>query len=116
MGWLNIVLYIYGLANICGGIYAYFWKDSLMSLVVGVPVGIATVLLTAMTKTKPGIAHRTLGVLSLALFGFWIYRIFEVRAAGGSLMMPMMNALLSLGIFALLMGAHFVAIAKPGKP
>lgn len=112
MSWLNIVLYIYGFINIAGGVIGFVVGKSPWSLAIGATFGVLVLLLTSMTKSKPAMAYRTLGVLSIALLGFWIFRINEVMGQGKSPGMAIMNAALSLVVFALLGISHMMAVGK----
>ncbi|MBS1704935.1 MAG: hypothetical protein JST40_03610 [Armatimonadetes bacterium] len=117
MSWLNIVLYFYGLINILGGFMGFLVAKSQNSLITGLLAGIVVILLTLQTKDKPAFAYRTLGIVVLALIGFWIYRITEV-AGSGSIMMPMMNLVLGIGVLGALGYSHLAATApsKSKKP
>ncbi len=112
MSWLNIVLYIYGFINIAGGVIGYVKAGSIYSLLVGGLFGLLVVILTSQTKAKPAMAYRALGILSLCLLGFWIFRLTEVLGQGKSPAMPIMNLVLSFGVFVLLGVSHMMAVNK----
>lgn len=112
MSWLNIVLLIYGFINIAGGVIGFVVGKSPWSLAIGSTFGLLVIVLTMMTKTKPAMAYRALGVLTLCLLGFWIFRINEVMGQGKSPAIGIMNAALSVVIFALLGLSRMMAVKK----
>lgn len=113
MSWLRSVLLIYGVLNILGGIIGFVVGKSIWSAVVGVPAGILILWLTMQTTTKPAMAYRSLGVVSVLLAGFWVFRLIEVSSQGKSPMMAILNLALSLGVFASLGYAHMASTRKP---
>jgi uncharacterized membrane protein (UPF0136 family) len=106
MSWLRTVLFVYGFINIAGGFMGFMMAKSVMSLVVGGLAGLLVIACAAMAASKPAMAFRAAGVISLALLGFWIFRFTEVSAAGKSTMMPMMNIVLGVVVFGCLAYGH----------
>ena len=111
MTWLQQLLIVYGAINIVGGVIGFTKGGSTMSLLVGGTFGVAVILLTLMTRTKPS-AFRVLGLLVLGLAGFWVFRMNEVAAQGKSTMIALMNLALSVGMFITMTAAQFTASAK----
>lgn len=107
MNWLRNVVIGYGLINIAGGVMGLVMGKSVMSLVVGGIAGLVLIGLALATRTQPAFAWRTLGLVTLGLLGFWIYRFNEVSQAGKSTTMPMMNIALAALVMALLAYGHF---------
>ncbi len=107
---LNTVLYVYGGIIIVGGIIGYAAAGSIWSLVTGLVAGDLIILLTYLTKTKPAMAYRTLGIVVLALAGFWAYRIYEVLGQSKSPMMAIGNLALAIIVFGMLGYSHFAAV------
>lgn len=112
MSWLQVVLFIYGIVNIGGGAFAYQKYQSSASLMAGVGAGVIVLVLTGLTFRFPAMAYRLLGVVALAMAGFWGYRLYGVAQDGGKTMMPMMNLALAVVIFACLGLAHMAAVRK----
>lgn len=112
MSWLQIVLVVYGLVNIGGGAFAFQKYQSSASLMAGVGAGLVVLILTGLTFRFPAMAYRLLGVAAIAMAGFWGYRLYSVAQEGGKTMMPMMNLVLAVVVFACLGLAHMAAVRK----
>ncbi len=107
MNWLKNVVIAYGVINILGGAMGFVMGKSPMSLVVGGLSGLTLIGLALQTAKNPAMAWRTIGILTLGLLGFWVYRLMGVLEAGKSPMMPGMNIALSALVFGLLAYGHF---------
>ncbi len=108
MSWLQRCVVAYGVINILGGIMGLVMGKSTMSLLVGGGVGLALIILSRLASTKPAMAWRTIGMLTVALLVFWIYRYTGAEKK----VMPMMNIALSAVMFGLLGYGHMSAQAK----
>ena len=115
MNWLQIVIVLYGLINIGGGIMGYMKAQSMMSLIVGVSFGVAAVAAGLIALRKPAIGYRLAGVLSLVLLGFWVYRIIVLMQTQQKTTMAIMNLALSAVVFVLLGASHFAAQKKKSE-
>lgn len=112
MTWLRVVLGLYGLINVGGGIAGFATAGSTMSLVAGVGAGIAILVLTALTFSFPAMAYRSLGGVCLLLAAFWAYRITVLQGEGKSPGMALGNLGLALVVLGCLAFAHFAAQKK----
>lgn len=110
----RIVVGVYGLINIAGGLMAYLMPSvkSIWSLAVGGTCGLLFIWFSFVSKKNPGFAFRASAALCAALMCFWIFRITEVNSQGKSLMMPIMNLVLAFGVLATLGLGHMIAMKK----
>lgn len=108
MSWLQKTTVAYGVINILGGVMGLVMGKSAMSLIVGGGVGLALIFLSILASTKPAMAWRIIGMLTLGLLVFWINRYMGAEKK----MMPMMNIALSAVMFGLLGYGHMSAQAK----
>lgn len=108
----RIVIGLYGLINIAGGIIGFATANSIMSLIVGGLSGLFLVYLAWAAETKPAFALRTAGIVTFVLLAFWVYRFESLRQAGDKTMMAMMNLGLAVGVLAILVGGHLAAQKK----
>lgn len=112
MNRLQLTLFAYGVLNIVGGFMGYRMAGSTMSLIVGGGAGLAILFLTSKTNSNPGFAYRSLAVIVLALAGFWLYRIFEVRNLGKSPAQAIVYLVLALAVFAYMGAGHMMATRR----
>lgn len=103
------VVLIYGIINILGGIIGFVAGKSEMSLVAGGVSGLILVWCYMIAPTRPAMAFRLAGLISLLLMGFWIYRINEVMAQQKSTAMPAGNLFLAVAVLGFLAYSHFKA-------
>lgn len=108
MNWLRIVVGIYGLVNIAGGIAGFLSAKSTMSLLTGGTSGLILVLCMIMVPKSPGMAWRTAGLVTFLLLCFWTYR----AATNGFPMMATGNLVLAATVLALMVYSHFSATKK----
>ena len=110
----RVLVVLYGLINIAGGLMAYLMPkvQSVASLVVGGTAGILLITCGIVAKNNPGAGLRMAGVISLLLGGFWVYRINEVIGQGKSPMMAVGNLVLALVVLGTLGFGHMAASKK----
>lgn len=104
-----MVVLIYGIINILGGIMGFVMGKSVMSLVAGGASGLVLIWCYMIAPTRPSTAFRLAGIITLILMGFWIYRINEVMAQEKSVTMPAGNLFLAILVLGMLGYAHFSA-------
>lgn len=110
----RIIVGLYGLINIAGGLMAYLLPSvkSVWSLVVGGTAGLLLLFFAFIAGKNPGFAFRSAAALAVALAAFWVFRITEVTAQGKSPMMAVGNLLLAVAVFATLGLGHMAANKK----
>lgn len=112
MSWPAVLLVVYGVINVLGGIMGFAQAGSAMSLAVGAVVGLLLVSSGLATRKNPGLGFRSGGLLILALICFWAYRANAVMAQSKSVVLPLLNLVLGAAVLATLLIAHFVAVKR----
>ncbi len=77
MGWLNVVLLLYGLFNIGMGCIGYFRGHSIISLIAGSVAGLIVLGTLVWYKSNPRAARITALVITIALMGQFAKDTFE---------------------------------------
>lgn len=108
MAWQAVLVLVYGIINVLGGVMGFVMSQSTMSLIAGGVSGALLIATAVSAKKHPSMAYRIAGVLTLALLAFWVYRITQVENP----MMPMGNAGLAVVVFVSLAISHIVAVSK----
>lgn len=110
----RVVVAVYGLVNILGGLFAFLSPSSksVWSLVVGGTAGLLFLWFAAIAGKKPGFAFRAAAALAVTLAAFWVFRISEVVQLGKSPFMAVGNLILAIIVFGVLTGGHFLAMRK----
>ncbi len=109
---LGILVAVYGVINIVGGVFAFQKFGSQASLLMGGVMGVLLLVAAVLTGKNPGLGFRMAGGICVILLGFWVYRLFEVIGQGKSPMAPAGNLVLALAVFAILGGSHMAAMKK----
>lgn len=114
----RVLLAVYGLINIAGGLMAFLMPTvrSVWSLVVGGTCGLLFLWFSWVGKDKPGFAFRSAAALCVALACFWVYRLIESNNLGKPVMMPTMNLALAVVVFGILGIGHMSASKKSSSP
>lgn len=108
----RVVIGLYGLINVAGGIIGMATAGSLWSLIVGGLSGLFLIYLAWAAETKPGFAMRTAGIVTFLLMAFWVFRYTTLMRAGEKTMMAMGNLGLAVVVLAILAGGHMLATKK----
>lgn len=118
MTWLRVLVIVYGVINILGGLMGFLASQSVASLVVGILSGLLLIGAGAIAGSKPGLGYRAAGILTLILVAFWIYRIGVVVGQDKSPTMAVMNLALAAAVFLALGLSHLMATRKrrSGEP
>ncbi|MFQ3586546.1 MAG: TMEM14 family protein [Fimbriimonadaceae bacterium] len=109
---MRVVVVVYGVINILGGLMGFLASGSVASLVVGVLSGLLLIGAGAIAGPKPALGYRAAGILTLLLVAFWIYRIGVVVGQDKSPMMAVMNLVLAAAVFLALGLGHLMAVRK----
>lgn len=112
MTWLRVLVILYGVINILGGLMGFLASGSEASLVVGVLAGLLLIGAGAIAGPRPALGYRAAGTLTLLLVAFWIYRIGVVVGQDKSPMMAVMNLALAAVVFLSLGLGHMMAVRK----
>jgi uncharacterized membrane protein (UPF0136 family) len=104
MGWLNLVLGIYAVALLAGGVMGYQKAGSSISLIVSACASILVVIGILLSKSNSSVGYGICGLVAACLAGFFAYRVMN-----GSVM-PGIPALgLSVVVLVCLIAAHFAS-------
>lgn len=104
MKWLVIVVVVYGLINLAGGIAGFVAAQSVVSLVAGGLAGLLLILSAALTGSRPALAWRSAGVVTFLLLVFWAYQWYAGQFAMGR---AFGNLVLAALVLACLAYGHF---------
>ena len=110
MGWLQGMMFSYGLFNILMGFLGYVNKHSVASLAAGGAAGILVIGFAALSKTNPRVGFIGATVVGLLVGGRFALHTFqgEVYPAG-------IIFVVSLIFAVTLVGAHFAAVNRRKK-
>lgn len=110
----RIVIGVYGLINIAGGLFAYLSPkiQSVWSLIIGGIAGALFLIFSTLPNKNNAFAMRASAALCGALTVFWIFRINELSQQGKPATMAIMNLGLALGVFLVLGAGHMLAGRK----
>jgi uncharacterized membrane protein (UPF0136 family) len=90
MAWLNVVLVIYALIMLLGGVGAYFATQSSASMIAGVVSAVLLLGSAALAKSHPKVGYGLAAMTSFGLLVLFLGRYWEGRS-----MMTLMLALLA---------------------
>lgn len=108
----RVVIGLYGLINVAGGIIGLIVGRSPWSLIIGGLVGLFLIYLAWAAETKPAFAMRSAGMVTFLLMAFWVFRYTSLMRTGEKTMMAMGNLGLSIVVLAILAGGHMLASKK----
>lgn len=108
---LQILVLVYGIALIGGGVMGMVKGGSTTSLIVGGTAGALAVVAAILAKDKPSLGYRLAGVVSLAMIILWTSRMMEAINAGKSPMMAGGILAMSVVVFAALGISHMQAVS-----
>lgn len=106
MGWLQIVMVLYGLFNIAMGVLG-MEKGSYASLAAGSIAGLLVIGCAVLTKTNPRVGFITAAVIGLLVGGRFAPKAFQGQLYPGWVIFGV-----SIVFVAVLLGAHFAAVKK----
>ena len=111
----RIVIALYGLINIAGGVIGFVAAKSPGSLTVGLATGFMLLYCAYVAGAKPGLAYRLAAAIAAGLVAFWCYRIYEVTQQGKPTTMAVMNLVLGAVVFITLGAGHMLSVRKRGQ-
>jgi uncharacterized membrane protein (UPF0136 family) len=109
MTWPKVVLAVYGVINVVGGMMGYATAQSMQSLIAGVSFGVLFIALYVLAGQRPLVSYVLGIVLTMILGAFWIYRLGKLQEEGKSVTMAMGNAGLAVLVILLLIIALFAS-------
>jgi hypothetical protein len=104
MGWLNVVLLLYGLMNIAMGVHGLM-KGSIMSLVAAGTCGVVVLISIVMYKFKPRASRITSLVVAVLLIGWSAPKALQNQLYPGGL-----TFVTSVGVAACLLVGHLMGM------
>ncbi len=110
MGWLQVVMLLYGLFNIAMGLLGYFHGHSIQSLIAGGAAGLLVIGCALLTKTNPRV-----GFIAATLIGLLVGGRFAPHALEGQIYPAGIIFAVSLAFAVTLVAAHFVATSRRNK-
>ena len=104
MPWLKVVVAIYALLNIGGGIEGFATKHSVPSIISGVTAGILLFVGLYVATNNSKIGYGICAVIAIADLGFFAPKFFKTSQVWPAGIM----SLVSLAVLACLIAAHFM--------
>lgn len=109
---LPIAVGLYGLVNLAGGIFGFMKAQSVASLIAGGLTGVILIACALMASSKPAMAYRTAGIISVGLAVWWGSKAIPAMLGGTFMGRSQGNFIMAVSVFALLAGSHFAAMKK----
>jgi uncharacterized membrane protein YfcA len=109
MGWLNVVLLLYGLLNIAMGVHGYF-KGSIASLLAAGTCGLIVLISIVLYRFKPRAARITSLVIAVLLLGWSTPKAMQNQLYPGGL-----TFVTSLAVTACLLVGHVMGMKARKK-